>query len=115
MNGPRQVSGVVYNEKAFRNQENKRLSTYIRAAGGPTRQADKKRIFQIRADETIVSKQHQNGQWRGSFESLTVLTGDSIVIPTKLKSPMNFVQQLPLVTHTLSQTALTGVALSTSY
>ena len=108
-----QVSGAVYNENAFRYQEHKRLLTYLKAAGGPTRQADVRRVFLIRADGTVVSRQDHDGPWHNSFESLQLLPGDAIVVPTKLKSPTNFMQQLPFVTQILSQTAMTGAVIGT--
>ena len=111
--GTVQVSGAVYNESAFRYQESKRLSVYLNAAGGPTRQADIKRVFLIRADGTVISRQHQGGPWGGDFENLVVLPGDSIVVPTKVKSPNNFMQQLPFWTQMLSQTAMTSAVIAT--
>lgn len=111
--GTVQVAGAVYNENAFRYQPAKHLSSYLKAAGGPTRQADTKRIFLIRADGTVVSRQHENTLWSGSFERLRVLPGDAIVVPTKLKSPGNFMQQLPFWTQMLSQTALMGTVIGT--
>ena len=39
-----QVAGAVYNENAFSYEQQERLSSYLNAAGGPTRQADTKRI-----------------------------------------------------------------------
>jgi protein involved in polysaccharide export with SLBB domain len=111
--GTVQVSGAVYNENAFRYQEDKRVSTYLEAAGGPTRQADVKRIFLIRADGMVVSKQHQSGPWRSSFAGMQILPGDSIVVPTKMKSPTSFMQQLPFIAQILSQTAMTGAVIGT--
>lgn len=113
MLGTVQVSGAVYNENAFRYQKQKHLSTYLKAAGGPTRHADAKRIFLIRADGTVISRQHQSSPWRGSFDNLRVLPGDAIIVPTKLKSPNNFLQQLPFITSILAQTATTGAVIGT--
>jgi protein involved in polysaccharide export with SLBB domain len=107
-----QVSGAVYNENAFRYQEHKRIETYLKAAGGPTRQADEKREFLIRADGTVVSRQSNKGPWRNSFENMYALPGDAIIVPTKMKSPTNFMQQLPFLTQILSQTAMTGAVIS---
>jgi protein involved in polysaccharide export with SLBB domain len=110
-----QVSGAVYNENAFRYQPRERLSAYLAAAGGPTRQADTRRIFLIRADGTVVSSQSRGSFWHEKFGNLTLLPGDAIVVPTKLKSPGGFLQQLPFLTQMLSQTALTGAVLGTTY
>ncbi|MGH9564270.1 MAG: SLBB domain-containing protein, partial [Terracidiphilus sp.] len=110
-----QVSGAVYNENAFRYQQGKRLAAYLRDAGGPTRQADIKRMFLIRADGTVVSRQSGGAFRRDNFESLSLLPGDAIYVPTKLKSPSSFAQQLPFITQMVSQTAMTGAVIGTTY
>lgn len=110
-----QVAGAVYNENAFRYQRRMRLLAYLAEAGGPTRQADTRRIFLIRADGTVVSRQSHGMFWRGNFEKLTLLPGDAIIVPTKLKSAGGFIQQLPFITQMLSQTALTGAVVGTTY
>ena len=82
-----QVAGEVYNENAFRYQPRKHLSAYLSDAGGPTRQADAKRIFLVRADGTVISRQSHGQFWHSDFESTVLLPGDAIIVPTKLKSP----------------------------
>ena len=52
--------------------------------------------------------------WRDSFESLAVLSGDAIVVPTKMKSPNNIMQQLPILSQSFSQTAMTGAVTGTT-
>jgi protein involved in polysaccharide export with SLBB domain len=111
--GTVQVAGAVYNQNAFRYQPRKQVAAYLADAGGPNRQADKKHAFVIRADGTVVARQSQSMLWHNDFESLTLLPGDSIVIPTKFKSPSNFAQQLPFYTQILSSAALTGATIST--
>ena len=110
-----QVSGSVYNENAFRYERKKKLFSYLNDAGGPTRQADTKRIFLIRADGTVISKQTHGEFWRSDFEKTTLLPGDAIIVPPKLKGPSTFIQELPYFTQILSQTALTGAVLGTTY
>jgi protein involved in polysaccharide export with SLBB domain len=110
-----QVAGAVYNENAFQYLPRKHLSSYLNDAGGPTRQADAKRIFLVRADGTVISRQSHGQFWHSDFASTVLLPGDAIIVPTKLKSPNNFMQQLPLWTSMLSQTALTGAVIGTSY
>jgi protein involved in polysaccharide export with SLBB domain len=106
-----QVEGSVYNSNAFRHQPEKRLVDYLNDAGGATREADQKRMFVIRADGTVVSRQSRHGHGHDSFEKLRLLPGDAIVVPEKLKvsSKMNDLLQL---TQFMSQTALTAAALS---
>jgi polysaccharide biosynthesis/export protein len=105
-----QVEGSVYNPNAFRHQPDKRLVAYLDDAGGATREADRKRMFVIHADGTVVSAQSRNGHSRG-FDKLRLLPGDAIVVPEKLRvsSKMNEFLQ---VTQFMSQTALTAAALS---
>lgn len=110
-----QVSGAVYNENAFRYERRKRLGAYLNDAGGPTRQADTRRIFLIRADGTVISRQTRGEFWRSDFDKTTLLPGDAIIVPPKLKGPSTFIQQLPYFTQILSQTALTGAVLGTAY
>jgi protein involved in polysaccharide export with SLBB domain len=110
-----QVSGAVYNENAFRYEQKKKLFAYLNDAGGPTRQADTKRIFLIRADGTVISRQTRGDFLRSDFDKTTLLPGDAIIVPPKLKGPSTFIQQLPYFTQILSQTALTGAVLGTAY
>jgi len=110
-----QVAGAVYNENAFRYQPRKHLSAYLNDAGGPTREADAKRIFLVRADGTVVSRQSHGQFWHTDFEGTVLLPGDAIIVPTKLKGPSNFMQQLPFWTQMVSQTALTGAVVGTTH
>ncbi len=106
-----QVAGAVYNANAFRYEEGQRLGRYLDAAGGPTREADSKRIFVIRADGSVVSRQSRNAHFHGGFEKMRLQPGDAIVVPEKLRvsSKLNqFVQW----TQLSSQLALTAAAMN---
>jgi protein involved in polysaccharide export with SLBB domain len=106
-----QVAGAVYNTNAFRHQPGKRLVAYLNDAGGATREADQKRIFVIRADGTVVSRQSKNNHFSGDFGKLRLLPGDAIIVPDKIRvsSKMNeFLQGTQLA----SQLALTAAALN---
>ena len=105
-----QVTGAVYNTNAFRYQEGKRLTDYLNSAGGPTRQADKKRVFVIRADGTVISKQGAS-HFHEKFENLKLLPGDAIVMPEKIKTPGS--RALQDTVQIISQGAITAAALST--
>jgi polysaccharide biosynthesis/export protein len=106
-----QVAGAVYNANAFRHEPEKRLVAYLNDAGGATREADQKRMFVIRADGTVLSRQSPKNHLHGDFEKLRLLPGDAIVVPEKLKvsSKMNDLLQ---ATQFASQTAITAAALS---
>jgi polysaccharide biosynthesis/export protein len=109
--GTVQVEGSVYNATAFRYESGKRLGAYLNDAGGPTREADKRRIFVIRADGTVISKQSKNSTFHEKFENLKLLPGDAIVVPEKLKTPG--ASKVLEFTQGISQSALTAAALST--
>jgi polysaccharide biosynthesis/export protein len=106
-----QVTGAVYNANAFRYMPGERLINYLNDAGGATRDADQKRIFVIRADGTVVSRQSHNSHSHGSYQNLRLLPGDAIVVPEKLRvsSAMN---QFLQTTQFVSQLALTAAAIS---
>jgi polysaccharide export outer membrane protein len=106
-----QVSGAVYNESAFRYQKNKLTTAYLADAGGATRDADVKRMFLVRADGTVVSRQTR-GRHRGqSFDKAALLPGDAIVIPVRLRAGEGW-KRLEEMTAILSQGALTAASLA---
>jgi polysaccharide biosynthesis/export protein len=79
-----EMLGAVYNKNSFLYQRDGRVEDYLKRAGGPTRDADKSRIFVIRADGSVLSKQSVKGLWNGGFASLRLMPGDAIVVPERL-------------------------------
>ena len=69
------VQGQVYNANAFLYAPNQRVINYLRRAGGPDRDADKKRIFLLRADGSVISSQYDK------IGSARIFPGDTIVVP----------------------------------
>jgi polysaccharide export outer membrane protein len=108
-----QVSGAVYNANSFRYEPRKRVAGYLNDAGGPTRQADTRRIFIIRADGTLVSRQSHGQFWRTDFESLALQPGDSVIVPPRINAPGGFMQQF--LAEMLSQAALIAAVVSTTH
>lgn len=106
-----QVAGAVYNANAFRHQQGKRLTNYLNDAGGATREADQKRIFVIRADGTVVSRQGRNHHIHTDFQKIRLLPGDAIVVPEKVRASSALAGVLQY-TQLASQLALTAAALS---
>jgi protein involved in polysaccharide export with SLBB domain len=103
-----QVVGEVYNANAFRYQAGKRLCAYLNDSGGPTRVADVSRIFLIRADGSVLSRQEQSQHWLAKFENTVLMPGDAIVVPPKLKPPGGLMGELLSISQVLSQSAMTG-------
>ena len=75
------VVGDVYNQGSFIQQPGKTVSNYLRGAGGPTRDADKGRIFVVRANGAVVSKDAASYFWSGGFDSMVLMPGDTVVVP----------------------------------
>ena len=69
------VQGQVYNANAFVFTPNERVIDYLRRAGGPDREADKKRMFLLRADGSVISSQYNKVQ------EARIYPGDTIVVP----------------------------------
>jgi polysaccharide export outer membrane protein len=76
------VTGQVYNSNAITYRVGHNARWYLRQAGGPTDQANKKAIFVIRANGSVVSNQG-SGLWNGSVLSTAIEPGDTIVVPEK--------------------------------
>ncbi len=69
------VEGQVYNANAFVYDPGRHMIDYLHRAGGPDREADKKRTFILRADGSVVSDQYAN------VKKSAVYPGDTIVVP----------------------------------
>jgi polysaccharide export outer membrane protein len=107
-----EVAGAVYNANALRYQPGKRLIAYLNDAGGATREADSKRIFVIRADGTVFSRQSRNSHSHGSFGNLKLLPGDAVVVPEKLVVSGGL-QKFASYAQIISGAAMTGAVLGT--
>ncbi len=78
------VVGTVYNQSAFLYGSDHRLAYYLQSAGGPSRYADKARIFVIRADGSTVSKDSRSHLFGGNFDAVPMYPGDTVVVPTNV-------------------------------
>ncbi|MCU1284857.1 MAG: polysaccharide export protein [Acidobacteriales bacterium] len=78
------VIGSVYSENSFLYEQNRNVGFYLHQAGGGKREADKSRIFIIRADGSILSKNQSAGWFSESFNNIKLMPGDTIVIPERL-------------------------------
>lgn len=84
------VVGDVYNQGSFIQKEGKTVSRYLRDAGGPTRAADKSKIFVVLANGAVVSKDAAPGFWAGGFASMVLMPGDTVVVPEQLNPGAGF-------------------------
>jgi len=107
-----QVTGAVYNANALRYEPGKQLIAYLNDVGGATREADQKRIFVIRADGIVVSRQSHKSHSHSSYENLKLMPGDAIVVPEKLRV-QNGLQNFANYAQIISGFAMTGAVLAT--
>jgi len=75
------INGAVYNPTAITFRSGKSAGWYLSQAGGPTTVANKKAIFVIRANGSVVG--NSGGMWSGSVLSTELRPGDMIVVPEK--------------------------------
>jgi protein involved in polysaccharide export with SLBB domain len=76
------VTGQVYNATAISYIPGRDVGWYLGKAGGATRAGDKKNIYVLRADGSIIV--HENNWISGSLMNLRLRPGDSIIVPEKL-------------------------------
>jgi len=105
------VVGSVYDQNSFIFRVDGRVGDYLRLAGGPNREADKRHIFIIRADGSVSSRESANGLWGNNFEAIRLNPGDSIIVPEKIVGP-SFVKNFINWSQVFSQLALGAAAIN---
>ena len=78
------VSGQVFNPTALTYRPGRSASWYLSQAGGPTTLANKKAIFVIRADGSVLGG--RSSLWSGPSLSAALQPGDIVVVPEKALS-----------------------------
>jgi protein involved in polysaccharide export with SLBB domain len=78
------VTGQVYNPAALAYTPGVSAATYLREGGGPTDMANKKNIYIIRANGSVVGHVGHASLWSGSTLSVALRPGDTIVVPQKV-------------------------------
>lgn len=81
------VVGAVYDQNSFLYSNGLRVRAYLRLAGGPNKDADRRHSFIIRADGEVISYAMTRGPWGYGFEDLQMNPGDTIVVPDKTLKP----------------------------
>jgi protein involved in polysaccharide export with SLBB domain len=75
------VSGQVFNPTAVSYRPSRSAKWYLSQSGGPTTLANKKNIFIVRADGSVITA--KDGFWSGDALSATLEPGDTVVVPEK--------------------------------
>jgi len=76
------VQGQVYDPTAVAFRPGKSAKWYLGQAGGATTTANKKAIFVIRADGSVVGSEGFS-LWKGNALAATLYPGDTVVVPEK--------------------------------
>ncbi len=88
------VMGRVYNPNAILYTKGMPLEHYLNKVGGPAENADKKRIYLVKADGSVISRTQssfwgfrwdsQTNRWiTGGFMATPIDPGDTILVPEK--------------------------------
>jgi protein involved in polysaccharide export with SLBB domain len=75
------VDGSVYNPTAVAFRPGKSAGWYLSQAGGPSNMANKRAIFVIRADGSVIGG--SGGLFTGGVEDAALQAGDMVVVPQK--------------------------------
>lgn len=85
------VIGAVYDQNSFIYRRGRPVSYYLKLAGGPNRNADRRHAFVLRADGSVVSRSGARNGWSylggNGFDDLRLYPGDTIMIPEKTLRP----------------------------
>lgn len=105
------VVGAVYDQNSFLYTPHSRVNAYLRLAGGPNKDADRRHSFIIRADGEVISYAMTKGPWGYGFDNLPMNPGDTIVVPDKTLKP-TFLRGFFDWSQLFSQFALGAAALT---
>jgi protein involved in polysaccharide export with SLBB domain len=83
------VTGQVFNPAALTYSAGKKAGWYLHQAGGPSDLANKKEIYIIRANGSVVGRAGTEAWWGGNTLNTTMRPGDSIVVPEKIMGGSN--------------------------
>jgi protein involved in polysaccharide export with SLBB domain len=80
------VVGSVYDPNSFVYLPRHDAASYLKTSGGPNRNADRRQMFIVRADGSVVSRQYlSHTLWESDeFDRQPVYPGDTIVVPTSV-------------------------------
>ncbi len=101
------VSGQVYNPSAISFTPGKNAEWYLKQAGGPTQLANKKAIFIVRADGSVLG-QSSGSFWSGGVMGARLEPGDSVVVPDKIIGGSVMWKNLLTVAQLASSAAVTA-------
>lgn len=105
------VIGAVYNQGSFLFNPKRKVNDYFALAGRNTPIADKRHMFVLRADGSVLTREGHSALWKGDLGNYRMQPGDTLVVPSKLQIGM-FQRNLLNWTQIFSQMALTAASLA---
>jgi polysaccharide export outer membrane protein len=75
------VNGQVFNPTAVSYRPGRSARWYLSQSGGMTQLANKKAVFVVRADGSVLAAKNNSDFWSGDPLGATLRPGDSIVVP----------------------------------
>jgi len=75
------VNGQVFNPTAVSYRPGRSAKWYLSQAGGMTQLANKKAVFVIRADGSVLAAKNNSGFWSGDPLNAGLKPGDTVVVP----------------------------------
>lgn len=110
------VFGSVFNAGSYLFAPGRSVSDYLRLAGGPTRGADDRSIFVVRANGSVVSGLESSSFFnrQGALAGLVTEPGDTIFVPEELDKA-TFVQQAKDWTQIVYQFGLGAAGLKAAF
>jgi hypothetical protein len=101
------VTGQVYNSTALTFTPGKTAGWYLSHAGGTNTTANRKEIFIIRANGSVVGR-HSGGLFDGNVLSTKLDPGDVVVVPQKIIGSSLFWRNLLTAAQLASSIAITA-------
>ncbi|HYV74427.1 MAG TPA: SLBB domain-containing protein [Candidatus Binatia bacterium] len=101
------VTGQVYNSAALTFVPGKSAGWYLSRAGGPTNMANKKEIFVIRANGSVVGRD-SGGWYSNNVLETKMQPGDVVVVPQKIIGGNNTWRNLLATAQLMSNIAITA-------
>lgn len=101
------VTGQVYNATGITYRPGRDAGWYLRQAGGVTRSGDRRQLFILRADGSVVGSR-RGTVFDSGILSVRMRPGDSIIVPEKLMGGSQLWRNLLGTAQIMSSVAITG-------
>lgn len=106
------ITGQVYNATAITFSPGQTANWYLRRAGGTNGTANRKEIFILRANGTVIGRHSNSGWFSGDVLSTKLDPGDVIVVPQKIIGASLFWKNLLTTAQLASSIAITAAVAS---